>query len=47
MLQQIKKIKYLGIIIDGKLNFREHIIHISSMYYKLIHVLSLQNEAEG
>jgi hypothetical protein len=33
--------KYLGIIIDSKLNFREHIIHISSKFTKLIHALSM------
>ena len=27
-LEQVQKIKYLGIIIDSKLNFREHIIYI-------------------
>ena len=30
----------MGIIIDSKRNFREHIIHISSKCNKLIHVLS-------
>jgi hypothetical protein len=28
ILEQVKKIKYLGIIIDSKLNFREHIMYI-------------------
>ena len=27
-LEQVQKIKYLGIIIDNKLNFRDQIIHI-------------------
>jgi len=40
MLEQVQTIKYLGIIIDSKLNFREHIIHISSKCNKLIHVHS-------
>jgi len=40
MLEQVQTIKYLGIIIDSKLNFREHIIHISSKCNKLIHALS-------
>ena len=38
ILEQVKKIKYLGIIIYSKLNFREHIIHISIKCNKLIHV---------
>jgi hypothetical protein len=28
-LEQVNNIKYLGIIIDSELNFREHIIHTS------------------
>jgi hypothetical protein len=39
-LEQIKKVKYLGIIFDSKLNFREHIIYVSSKCTKLIHALS-------
>jgi hypothetical protein len=27
-LEQVQEIKYLGIIIDSKLNFREHIMYI-------------------
>jgi hypothetical protein len=50
-LEQVQKIKYLGIIIDRKLNFREnimhiihimhimHIMHISRKCTKLIHAL--------
>ena len=38
-LEQVQKIKYLGVIIDSKLNFREHIMH---MPYQ-----SLQNIAGG
>jgi len=38
--QQVNNIKYLGIIIDGKLNFREHIIHIAIKCTKLIHALA-------
>ena len=30
ILEQVQSIKYLGIIIDSKLNFRDHIMHISS-----------------
>ena len=40
MLEQIQTIEYLGIIIDSKLNFREHIIHISSKCNKLFYTLS-------
>ena len=40
MQEQVQTIKYLGIIINGKLNFREHIIHISSKCNKLTHALS-------
>jgi hypothetical protein len=39
-LEQVQKIKYLGIIIDSKLNFREHIMYISRKCTKLIHALS-------
>jgi hypothetical protein len=39
-LEQVQKIKYLGIIIDSKLNFRQHIMHISSKCTILIHALS-------
>ena len=38
-LEQVQKIKYLGII-DSKLNFREHIMHTASKCTKLIHALS-------
>jgi hypothetical protein len=40
LLEQVQKIKYLGIIIDSKLNCREHIMYISSKCTKLIHALS-------
>ena len=39
-LEQVNNIKYLGIIIDSKLNFREHIIHTSSKCSTLIHTLA-------
>jgi hypothetical protein len=39
-LEQAQKIKYLGIIIDSKLNFREHILYTASKCTKLIHALS-------
>jgi hypothetical protein len=29
-LEQVQKIRYLGIIIDSKINFREHILHTHS-----------------
>ena len=40
ILEQVKKIKYLGIIIDSKLKFRQYIMYISSKYNKLIHAFS-------
>jgi len=40
ILEQVHTIKYLGIIIDSKLNFRDHIMQISSKCNKLIHALS-------
>ena len=39
LLEQVQKIKYLGIITDSKLNCREHIIYISSKCTKLKHSL--------
>jgi hypothetical protein len=39
-LEEVQKIKYLGIIIDSKLNFREYIMYISRKCTKLIHALS-------
>jgi ribonuclease HI len=39
-LVQVQKIKYLGIILDSKLKFREHIMYIASKCTKLIHALS-------
>jgi len=40
LLEQVNTIKYLGIIIASKLNFREHLIYISTKCSKLIHALS-------
>jgi hypothetical protein len=40
LLEEVQKIKYLGIIFDVKLNFREHIMYISNKCTKLIHALS-------
>jgi hypothetical protein len=40
ILEQVKKIIYLGIIIDSKLNFREHITYVSSKCTKLIQAFS-------
>jgi len=39
-LEQVQKIKYLGIFIDSKLNFRDHIMYTASKCTKLIHALS-------
>jgi len=38
-LQQAKSIKYLGITLDTKLNFREHIISTTNKCTQLIHTL--------
>jgi len=40
ILEQVQTFKYLGIIMDSKLTFRDYIMHISSKCNKLIHVLS-------
>ena len=39
-LEQVNNIKYLGIIIDSKLNFREHIIYLARKCTKLINALA-------
>ena len=39
-LDQVNNIKYLGIIIDSKLNFRDHLIYTSTKCPKIIHALN-------
>jgi ribonuclease HI len=39
-LEQVSTIRYLGIIIDSKLNFREHLIYTLKKRSKLIHALA-------
>jgi len=39
-LEQVEKIKYLGIIIDSKFKFTEHIKYITDRCTKLINTLS-------
>jgi hypothetical protein len=39
-LEQVNSIKYLGVILDSKLNFREHLISTSKKSTTLIHTLS-------
>jgi hypothetical protein len=39
-LEQVDKIKYLGIIIDKKFKFNKHIQYITNRCTKLIHSLS-------
>jgi len=39
-LEQFNNIKYLGIIMDSKLNFREHIMCTAGKCTKLIHALA-------
>jgi len=40
LLRQVKTMKYLGIIIDNKLTFREHITHMTEKCRKMIFALS-------
>ena len=39
-LDQVNNIKYLRIIIDSKLNFRDHLIYTSTKCTKIIHALA-------
>jgi hypothetical protein len=39
-LEQVQKIRYLGITIDSKINFREHVLYTSQKCTQLIHALS-------
>ena len=39
-LRQVKTMKFLGIIIDDKLTFREHITHVTEKRRKIIFALS-------
>jgi len=39
-IQQVKNIRYLGITINNKLSFREHIISTTNKYTTLIHTLA-------
>ena len=39
-LRQVKNVKYLGIILDSKLTFREHITHATEKCRKIIFALS-------
>jgi hypothetical protein len=39
-LEQVNNIKYLGITIDNKLSFREHILPTSKKCTTLIHTLA-------
>jgi hypothetical protein len=39
-LMQVKTLKYLGIILDSKITFRDHIIDINGKCSKLIYTLS-------
>ena len=39
-LEQVNNIGYLGIILDSKLNFREHFMHITGKCSKLKHALA-------
>ena len=39
-LMQVYRLKYLGIILDSKLTYRDHIIAMTDKYSKLIFTLS-------
>jgi hypothetical protein len=39
-LEQVTQIKYLGIILDQKFRFQEHIKYVAERCAKLIHILS-------
>jgi len=39
-LEEVNNIKYMGIFLDSKLNFREHFMHITGKCNKLIHALA-------
>jgi len=39
-LEQVNSIKHLGVILDSKLNFREHLISTSKKYTTLINTLA-------
>jgi len=45
ILEQVQIIEYLGIIIDSKLTFRDHILYIPSKCNKLIPALYKRNRA--
>jgi len=40
ILEQVTTMKYLGIIMDHKFSFQEHITHVAERCTKLIHSLS-------
>jgi hypothetical protein len=39
-LEQFNKIKYLGIIVDTKLTFREHLMYTSTKCTKIVHAIA-------
>ena len=39
-LEEVNNTKYLGIIVDNKLNFMEHIMYTAGKFTKLIHALA-------
>jgi len=40
ILEQVKKLKYLGIIFDSKMTFRDHVNYVEEKCTKLIFTLS-------
>ena len=39
-LEQVPKIKYLGIIMDQKFTFKDHIVYVTERCAKIIHFLT-------
>jgi hypothetical protein len=47
LLEQVNTIKYLGIIIDSKLNFREHLIYTSTVFQVNIRIIKISKTELG
>jgi len=45
ILEQVKKIEYLGIIFDSKMKFRDHVNYVEEKCKKLIFTLCLLDRA--
>jgi hypothetical protein len=47
LLEEVQKIKYLGRIFDGKLNFRDHDMYVSNKCTKLIMLYQSPQNSDG